>query len=184
MLIWKPNDDKWRHHDVITKDIGKIRTSSKPNKIYIIRKVFKSYPKCAFYWIWATASKELLVFCQMLALFMIPLTKYGHVMWPKMQISKFFYFVVILHLIFLKATKFQVEKLPTSEVISKGVGGKHPSPVSLGLILFLLYKSLCGLFADYLRITFISLAPILICYCYSNFITLLLLCTTRGLLAD
>ena len=128
--------------------------------------------------------QTLRAFCQMLALFMIPLTKYGHVMWPKMQISKLFYFVVILHLILGKATKFQVEKLPTSEVINKGAGGKHPSQLSLGLILFLLYKSLCGLFADYLGITFMSLAPILICYCYSNFITLLLLCTARGLLAD
>ena len=50
-----------------------------------------------------------------------PLTKYGHVMWPKMQILKIFYFVLILHLILGKVTKFQVEKLCISEVISKNL---------------------------------------------------------------
>ena len=32
--IWKPCDQKWRHNDN-----GKMRTSSKPNKLFIIRKV-------------------------------------------------------------------------------------------------------------------------------------------------
>ena len=57
-----------------------------------------------------------------------------------MQISKNFYFVLILHLILGKVTKFPMEKLSTSEVISKrphgGEGGKHP-PVPLGLKLWL-----------------------------------------------
>ena len=48
-----------------------------------------------------------------------PLTKYGHATWPKMQISKIFYFVLILRLILGKVTKFPVEKLPRSEVIIK-----------------------------------------------------------------
>ena len=52
----------------------------------------------------------------------------------------YFYNSAHQNIILGKATKFQVEKLPTSEVISKEVGGKHPSAVSLGLILFLLYK--------------------------------------------
>ena len=65
-----------------------------------------------------------------------PLSKYGHVTSPKKQISKKFYFFLILHLILGKAAKFLVEKLSTSEVISqkphRGGGGKHP-PVLLGL---------------------------------------------------
>ena len=48
-----------------------------------------------------------------------------------------FYFVLILHLILGKVTKFPSEKLSTSEVISKkphrGVGWKTPPSVPLGL---------------------------------------------------
>ena len=47
-----------------------------------------------------------------------PLSKYGHVTWPKKEISKKNYFFPILHLILGKAAKFLVEKLSTSEVIS------------------------------------------------------------------
>ena len=56
------------------------------------------------------------------------LTKYGHVMWPKKQISKIFYCVLILHLILGKVTKFLMEKPSTSEVITRAGGGKHPPP--------------------------------------------------------
>ena len=45
--------------------------------------------------------------------------RYGHVTWLKMQISTIFYFVPILLLISGKVTKFLVEKLFTSEVISQ-----------------------------------------------------------------
>ena len=58
-----------------------------------------------------------------------------------MQISKIFYFVPILHLISGKVTKFLVEKLSTSEVISRkphggggGGGETSPTPAPLGLI--------------------------------------------------
>ena len=51
------------------------------------------------------------------------------------KFQKNFYFVLILHLILEIVTKFLVEKLSTSEVISKNPtgGGKHPPPVPLGL---------------------------------------------------
>ena len=53
-----------------------------------------------------------------------------------MQISESFYFVLILHLIAGKVTKFLVEKLSTSEVVSQkpheGVENTPP-PVPLGL---------------------------------------------------
>ena len=58
-----------------------------------------------------------------------------------MQISKIFYFVLIINLILGKVTKFPVEKLSTSEVISKKLTGgwkkpqKTPPPVPLGLTL-------------------------------------------------
>ena len=57
---------------------------------------------------------------------------------PVYKFGKFFYFVLILHLILGKVTKFLVEKLSTSEVISEkpqgGGGWKTPYPVPLGLI--------------------------------------------------
>ena len=47
---------------------------------------------------------------------------------------KNFYFVLILHFILGKVTKFLVEKLSTSEIISqKPLGGGGNTPVSLGL---------------------------------------------------
>ena len=52
-----------------------------------------------------------------------PLSKYGHVTLPKKQISKKFYFFLILHLILGKVTKFLVEKLSTSEDISQKAHG-------------------------------------------------------------
>ena len=69
-------------------------------------------------------------FCQILALF----TMFTHQIWSchVTQDANFekFYFVLILHLILGKVTKFLVEKLFTSEVISQkphwAGGGKHP----------------------------------------------------------
>ena len=57
-----------------------------------------------------------------------PLSKYGHVKWPKKQISKKFYFFLILNLILRKVTKFLVEKLSTSEVISRKPHGGWKTP--------------------------------------------------------
>ena len=65
-------------------------------------------------------------FGEIMALLFCPLTKYGHVPWPKMQILKIFIFVLILHLILGKVTKFLVERLSTSE-IKKCQGGHPPS---------------------------------------------------------
>ena len=61
------------------------------------------------------------------------LTKYGHVTWPKMQISQFFLFCLNSTFNIRKVTKFPVEKLCTSEVISKkyqGGGRGVDSPTS------------------------------------------------------
>ena len=59
--IWKSCDKKWRHNDVITKKIednGEMRISTKPNKLFINRKVLmRAIQKCTSYWIWATISK-------------------------------------------------------------------------------------------------------------------------------
>ena len=65
-----------------------------------------------------------------------PLSKYGYVTSPKKQISKKFYFFLILHLILGKAAKLLVVKLSTSEVVKqKPHGGwkTPPTQVLLGL---------------------------------------------------
>ena len=42
--------DLWRHNDVITKNNDKILTSSKPDKLYIFRKVMiRAFRKCNYY---------------------------------------------------------------------------------------------------------------------------------------
>ena len=70
MEIWKLNNNKWRHGDVVTKNNGKIRTSAKPNKLYITRNVLTTaIQKCTFYWIWATVSRVTGHFCHILAFF-------------------------------------------------------------------------------------------------------------------
>ena len=117
MQNWKPYDKKWRHNDIITKNNGETRTSVKPNKLYIIRNVLmRVIQKCTFYWIWGHYVKSYGHLCQILAFLRCPLSKYGHVTWPKKQISKKIYFFLILHLILGKVT---VEKPSTSEVISQ-----------------------------------------------------------------
>ena len=130
MLIWKTNNNKWHDNDVITKkwqnsDLRK----TKQNNYHSIG-IDESCPKIAFYWIWATVSKVMGIFVKFWLFLRCRLTKYGHVTWLKIQILKMFYFVLILHLIIGKVTKFPVEKLSTSEVISKKRygAGKHPSP--------------------------------------------------------
>ena len=136
MQIWKPCDKKLLHNDVIINNNGKqweMRTSVKPNKFYINRKVLmRAIQKCTSYWIWATISKVVGIFVKFWHFLRCPLTKYDHITWPKKQIWKIFCFVLILHLILGKVTKFQVGKLSTSEVISQkpdrgggGGGGKR-----------------------------------------------------------
>ena len=60
-----------------------------------------------------------------------PLTKYGLVTLPKLQISKIFNFFLILHLI-LGGPKILLEKFSTSEVMSQKYygrgGGNYPPP--------------------------------------------------------
>ena len=73
-------------------------------------------------------------FCPILALFTMP----AHQIWSCHVIKdanfELFYFVLILHLILGKVTKFQVKKLFASEVISKNLtGGGNPPTVPLGL---------------------------------------------------
>ena len=95
----------------------------------------RAIQKCIFYWIWVTMSKVMGIYVKFWHFLQCPLSKYGHVTWPKKQISKKNLFFLILHLILGKAAKFVVEKLSTSEVISQKPhgGGKHPPPVLLGL---------------------------------------------------
>ena len=54
--------DLWRHNDVITKNIGKIRTSAKQDKLYIIQNVImRAFRKYNFYWNWVIESKVLTI---------------------------------------------------------------------------------------------------------------------------
>ena len=59
-----------------------------------------------------------------------PLSKYGHVTWPKKQILKKFYFFLILHLILGKVTKFLEESSLLRKLSAKNLtgGGKHSPP--------------------------------------------------------
>ena len=58
MQIWKPCDKKLCHNDVISKNNRKVRTSEKPVKLYIIRKVLMiAIKKCKFDQIWVIESK-------------------------------------------------------------------------------------------------------------------------------
>ena len=90
MQTWKLNNNKWRHNDIITKNNGKIRTSVKPNKLYVIRKVLiraiQNVLSIEFVPLWKSYGH----FGQILAFLRFPLTKYGRATWPKKQISKIF----------------------------------------------------------------------------------------------
>ena len=103
MQIWKPCDKKRHHNGVITKSngktIGEMWTSAKSNKLYINQKVLmRAIQKCTAYWIWATMSKVVDIFVKFWHFLWCPLTKNGHITWPKKQILKCFYFVLTLHL--------------------------------------------------------------------------------------
>ena len=75
------------------------------------------------------------IFVKFWHLLRCPLPKYGMSRDPERQISRKFYFFLILHLILGKVTKFLVTKLSTSEVISqKPHGGWKTTPLPvLGL---------------------------------------------------
>ena len=66
------------------------------------------------------------IFCQILAFFTIP----AHQIWScyVTQEAHFeiFYFVLIPHLILGKVTKFLLEKISISEVISQNLAGGNP----------------------------------------------------------
>ena len=83
-------------NDVIMTSLPKqwkVRTSAKPNKLYIIRKVLmRAIQKCTFYWNWVTMSKVMGIYVKFWHFLRCPLSKYGHVTWPKKQISEKFYF--------------------------------------------------------------------------------------------
>ena len=108
-----------------------MRISEKPNKFYIIRKVLmRAIQKCSFI--------EFGLLCEKLWSFF--LSNFGsHQIWSchETQNASFenFLFCLILHLISEKVTKFlvkssQLQKLPAKNLSG---GGKHPSPVPLGL---------------------------------------------------
>ena len=101
--------------------------------IYHSKGIDESYPKMCFLLNLRNYVKNYRHFCRILALFTMP----AHQIWschvtqdPNFEI---FYFVLILHLISGKVTKFPVEKLSMSEVISKkpqGVENTPPPPPS------------------------------------------------------
>ena len=122
-------------NDVIMTSLPKqwkMRTSAKPNKLYIIGNVLmRAIQKCTFLLNLSHYIKSYGHLCQFLAFFTMPALQ----IWPchvtqEANFKKIIFFL-ILHLILGKGTKFLVEKLSTSEVISQkphGVCGKHPPP--------------------------------------------------------
>ena len=95
-------------------DLGKTKQN-----IYHSKCIDESYTKMCFLLNLSHCVKSYGHFCQILAL----LTKPAHQIWSchVTQDANFelFYFVIILHLILGKVTKVLVEKLSTSEEISK-----------------------------------------------------------------
>ena len=68
-----------------------------------------------------------------------PLTKYGHVTWPWLQIPKIFIFRLILYYILGKITKFGEIGLRTKKLQAKNrlwVENNPHSPVLIGLRVF------------------------------------------------
>ena len=94
-----------------------------------------SHPKVCFLLILSHCVKSYGHFCQILAIFTMP--DYQILSCHMTQDGNFetFYFVLILHLILGKVTKFLVEKLSTAKVISRNLTGgrkQPPRPVPLG----------------------------------------------------
>ena len=115
---WSHYLKQWQHLDLReTKQI-----------IYHSKGFDKSYPKIHFLLNLSHFVKSYGHLCQILACLPCRLTKYGHVTWLRLEISKMFNFGLILHLVSGKVTKFPVEKFSISEVMSRkphGEGGKH-----------------------------------------------------------
>ena len=108
-----------------------MRTSAKPNIIYHSKDIHESYPKMYFLLNLNHYVKSYGHFCQIWDFFTMP----AHQTWSchvtyEANFEKFLFFPIILHLILGKVTKFLVEKLSTSEVISqsltRGRGWKTP----------------------------------------------------------
>ena len=123
---------QWHHYQKQKKNADICETKQ---SIHHSKGIDKSYPKMYFLLNLIHYVSSYGHLYQILAFLRCPLSKYGHVTWPKKQISKKFYFLLILHYILGKVTKFRVEKLSTSEIISQKPlgGGKNPTPVLLGL---------------------------------------------------
>ena len=130
MEIWKPRDKKWRHND-ITKNNGKqwgdADLSETKQIIYHSKGIDDSYPKMYFLLNFSHYVKSCGHFCQILDFLWCPLTKYGHVMWPKKQMSKKCYFFLILDLILGKVKKFLVESSLLQKLSAKNLTGASPS---------------------------------------------------------
>ena len=102
----------------LPKTMAKFGPPGNQKNMYTIRKVLiRTIQKCALNL--SHCVKSYGHFCQILALFTMP----AHQIWSchVTQDANFeiFYYLLILHLILRKVTKFLVEKLSTSEVISK-----------------------------------------------------------------
>ena len=153
MQIWKPCDKKWRHTDVITKNnrttMGKCGPPRNQTNYISLERYWWELSKNTLFIEFEPLCQKLWVFLSNFGIFLrCPLTKYGHATWPKKQTSKNFYFVLILHLISGKVTKFRAEN-SILEVIrpktSRGGrgGGKHPPSafrVKIDLILTMLFN--------------------------------------------
>ena len=112
MQIWKVNSNKWRHNHVITKTMTKFGPPRNPlNYISFESRLTTGIEKCSFYWIWATMSKVMGIFCQILAFLTMP----AHQIWschvPQEANFENFHFVLILHLI-LGSHKYSSGKAP------------------------------------------------------------------------
>ena len=133
MVIWKPNNNKWRHYQKQWQNLDLRETKQ---IIYYLKGIDKSYPKIYFLLNLSHSVKSYGHFCHILALFKMSI----HQIWSchvtqKCKFQKFIIFFPILHLMLGKVTKLLVEKLSTSEVISqKPHGGSgNPPSVPLGL---------------------------------------------------
>ena len=118
---WCKFENHVTRNDVIMTSLPKTMEKCRETNqiVYHSKGIDESYKKCNFYWIWATMSKVMGIYVKFCHLLQCPLPKYGRVTWPKKQISKKIYFFLIVHLILGKVTKYLVEKLSTSEVISQ-----------------------------------------------------------------
>ena len=115
---------------------GKILTSAKPNKICHSKDIDDSYPKMCFLLNLSHCVKSYGHFCKTGALFTMPAYQIWSCQVTRDANFEIFYFILILHLILGKVTKFPVEQLSTSEVISQKPHKTPPPPpshVPLGL---------------------------------------------------